>query len=270
MKKICVITGGGSGIGFAAAKVMGKDHDIIISGRTLEKLEEAVNELRSMGMEAQAFQCDVSVRESVEALAKHASEAGIIKSVIHAAGISPAIQDIRMILNVNAVGTIYVNETFFSYMSDSSCLIDIASMAGYMLPNKILPVKKYTLSRADPELFTNKMLKRVNLFPKKYRSGVAYGLSKNFVSWYAKTDAEKFSEKGIRVLSVSPGFIETPMGETVKEESRQLIEKSAVKRFGTPEEIAYLIRSLTDERLTYLTGTDILCDGGCIASTLNR
>jgi NAD(P)-dependent dehydrogenase (short-subunit alcohol dehydrogenase family) len=114
-----------------------------------------------------------------------------------------------------------------------------------------------------------KMMQRVNLFPKKNRSGIAYGISKNFVIWYAKTDAEKFGKKGIRVVSVSPGLFETPMGEVERDISEDFIDQCAIKRYGKVEEIAHLFKYIADEKLAYLTGVDILCDGGCIASGVN-
>ena len=90
MKSVCVITGGGSGMGLAAAKFMPKEKVIIISGRTVAKLENAVNELKMLGYEAYAFACDTSDRESVRKLAEYAASLGEIKNVINAAGISPA------------------------------------------------------------------------------------------------------------------------------------------------------------------------------------
>jgi len=65
MKKICVITGGGSGIGYATAKIMGEQgYYIILVGRTVSKLETAVSELQALGVEAEAFSCDISNRKS--------------------------------------------------------------------------------------------------------------------------------------------------------------------------------------------------------------
>ena len=87
-KTVCVITGGGSGMGLAAAKEMPKDKIIVLTGRTVKKLENAVNELTALGYEAHAFACDVSRREDVRAVAEYAASLGEIKNVIHAAGLS--------------------------------------------------------------------------------------------------------------------------------------------------------------------------------------
>lgn len=263
---VCVITGGGSGMGLATAREMGKNHYIIISGRTVTKLEGAIRELKDLGIEAEAFPCDVSDRDSVVALAKRAVEVGTIHSVIHAAGLSPNMGTAETLMAVNAIGTMNVNEVFFEYMEEGSCLIDVSSMSAYLLPKIIMPQKLYKLSRSNKDLFLKKMMARINIFPKKLRSSIAYGISKNFVIWYAKTDAVKFGRKGVRVLSVSPGSFETPMGEAEKDGVEGYLEYSAIKRAGKVEEIAPLFQMCTDRRMGYLTGVDILCDGGLIAS----
>jgi len=110
-------------------------------------------------------------------------------------------------------------------------------------------------------------MSRVNLLPKKVRSGFAYGISKNFVSWYTKADAVKFGKKGIRVLSISPGSFDTDMGQLEKEGVDMLLGQTAIPRLGKVEEIATLIAFCASDQPGYLTGTDILCDGGCVAST---
>ena len=107
MANVCVITGGGSGMGFEAAKFMPKDKIIIISGRTLAKLENAVNELKALGYEAYAKTCDTSNRDSVRELAEYAASLGEIKNVINSAGVSPAMKGTpEGILRINALGTV--------------------------------------------------------------------------------------------------------------------------------------------------------------------
>lgn len=269
MRKVCVITGGGSGMGLATAKVMGKDHYVIICGRNPQKLEGAVKELKGAGIEAEAFPCDVSNYTSVEKLAYYAKAKGTVAAVIHAAGMSPHMGDARTIMEVNALGTIYVNNAFYKVMEKGSCLIDVSSMSAYLTPRIVMPIRKYKYSLKDPEYFMKKIMRSVNLYPQKVRSGVAYGISKNFVIWFAKQDAARFGNKGIRVLSISPGNFETPMGELEKEEANDYIKFCAIKRFGRVEEIASLFSYCAGEGAGYLTGVDILCDGGLVASGVN-
>lgn len=269
MPKVCVITGGGSGMGFETARLMGKDHDIIICGRNVNKLENAVLELKAEGVEIEAFPCDVSEYASVEKLAFYAKTKGRVAAVIHAAGMSPHMGDAKKIMEANALGTININNAFYHVMEEGSCIIDVSSMSAYLTPKIIMPVRKYKYSITDPELFMNKLMRWVRLFPKKVQSGVAYGISKHFVIWFAKQDAARFGEKGIRVLSISPGNFETPMGELEKEEADSYTKYCAIKRFGHVEEIASLFAYCASESAGYLTGIDILCDGGLVASGVN-
>ena len=266
MKKVCVVTGGGSGIGFASAKEAAeKGYYVILVGRNIKKLENAVEELRTSGYGAEAFACDVSDSEACFALAKHASECGEVKAVLHIAGMSPHMGSAEKIIQVNAMGTVNINDAFFEVIAEGGCVIDTSSTSAYMAPSFIMPKRIYPLSRINRKLFMEKMMKRVNLFPKKTREGVAYSISKHFTIWYAKQDAARFAEKKARVLSITPGNFETPLGTLEQEEASTYLKFAAVKRNGRPEEIAPLYVALLDERMGYLTGADILCDGGCIA-----
>ena len=89
MKTVAVITGGGSGMGLSAAKFLPKDRIIVIAGRTLSKLENAIHELQNLGFEAYAHTCDTSDRQSVRVLAEYAASLGEVKTGINAAGVSP-------------------------------------------------------------------------------------------------------------------------------------------------------------------------------------
>ena len=154
-------------------------------------------------------------------------------------------------------------------MEAGSCVIDVSSTAAYLVPKFILPKGLYKYSRIDKNLFMKKMMTRVNIFPKNMRSGMAYTFSKNFINWYSKTDAAKFAEKGIRILSVSPGNFDTPMGKFEHVQAEKFTRYCAIKRLGHADEIAYLFAFLVSDKLGYLTGTDIICDGGLLASGLD-
>ncbi|MGN6712609.1 SDR family oxidoreductase [Anaerocolumna jejuensis] len=269
MKKVCVITGGGSGMGLETARLMGKDHYVIICGRSVNKLKSAVQELKAEGIEIEAFPCDVSDVSSVQQLAVHAKEIGRVAAVIHAAGLSPHMGDAKQIMEVNALGTINVNNEFYKVMEEGSCIIDVSSMSAYLTPKIVMPVGLYKYSVFNKELFMKKIMKRVNLFPRKIREGVSYGISKHFVIWFAKQDAARFGKKGVRIISVSPGNFETPMGELEKEEADTYMKHCAIKRFGHVDEIASLFAYCASPSAGYLTGIDILCDGGLVASGIS-
>lgn len=264
MKNVCVITGGGSGMGLEAAKFMPKDKIIVISGRTLAKLEGAVEELKALGYEAYAKTCDTSDRESVKELVAFAQSLGAVKNVINSAGVSPAMNGTQeSILRINALGTVYMNEEFSKVMEAGSVIVDVSSNSAYVLPSFLINKKVYALAETDEAQFLAKLIKKSNLAKGEYqRKGFAYSLSKNFVVWYAKKCAFEYGKKGIRVVSLSPGLIATDMGNLEKEEGGMLIPFSAEERMGKPEELGYALATVADERNGYLAGVDILCDGG--------
>ncbi|MBR2339262.1 MAG: SDR family NAD(P)-dependent oxidoreductase [Clostridia bacterium] len=263
MANVCVITGGGSGMGLEAAKLMPKDKIIVLAGRTVKKLEGAVEQLKALGFEAYAKACDTSDRESVKELASFAASLGEVKNVINSAGLSPAMADGEKIIRVNALGTVYINQEFSKVMGEGSVIVDVSSNSAYILPSFIIPKKAYALADTDEDKFVNKLLKRSRLAKGDYqRSGFAYSLSKNFVVWYAKKCAYEYGKKGIRVVSLSPGLIATDMGNLEAKDGGMLIPFSCEERMGKPEELGYALATVADERNGYLAGVDVLCDGG--------
>ena len=264
MKNVCVITGGGSGMGLEAAKLMPKDKIIVLAGRTVAKLEGAVNELKALGFEAYAKACDTSSRESVRELAEFAAGLGEVKNVINSAGVSPAMNGTpESILRINALGTVYMNEEFSKVMNPGSVIVDVASNSAYILPSFIIPKKAYPLAETDEGAFLKKLEKRASLAKGDYqRKGFAYSLSKNFVVWYAKKCAFEYGKKGIRVVSLSPGLIATDMGNLEKKDGGMLIPFACEERMGEPSELGFALATVADERNGYLAGVDVLCDGG--------
>lgn len=269
MKNIYVITGGASGIGYATVKYLPKENSlIIISGRNENKLIEAQKTLKEEGINVEYFVCDTSKREQVKKLVNFSTEKGTVKAVINSAGISGTGQKSENVLRINALGTIYINQEFYKIM-ENGCICDIASCSAYTLPNILIPQKIYPLAFNDEETFIKKMIKKSNITGENNASQIAYCLSKNFVTWYVKQAAYKYAkEKNIRIVSVSPGFVHTPM--TIKEKDQPGTELcmrySGFDRGAKPEEIGFLISTIIDERNSYLTGIDIVCDGGCISA----
>ena len=263
MADVCVITGGGRGMGLAAAKYMPKEKIIVVSGRTEAKLQKAVAELTALGYTAYAKACDTSKRESVQELVKFAASLGTVRNVINSAGLSPAMSDPETIVRVNSLGTVYVNQEFSKVMEAGSVIVDVSSNSAYVLPKFLISKKVYALAETDEAKFVQKIVKKSHLAKGDYqRSGFAYALSKNFVVWYAAKCAFEYGKKGIRVVSLSPGLIATDMGNLEAKDGGMLIPFSAEERMGKPEELGFALATVADERNGYLAGVDVLCDGG--------
>ena len=263
-KNVCVITGGGSGMGLAAAKFMDKEKIIVLTGRTLKKLEGAVEELRALGYEAYAKTCDTSDRQQVRELAEYAASLGEIKNVINSAGLSPAMSDPVTIMKVNALGTVYVNQEFSKLMNPGSVIVDVSSNSAYLLPSFMVSKKTFALAEVDEEKFLKKVLAMPSKLKGYQASGLSYTFSKMFVVWYAAKCAFEYGKKGIRVCSLSPGLIATDMGNLEAKDGGMLLETCAERRMGTPDELGYAIATVADERNGYLAGVDVLVDGGSV------
>ncbi len=173
--------------------------------------------------------------------------------------------DAETVMAINALGTFNVNEAFFEVAEQGLCIVNVASMAAYMAPRILFPQRKYPLVHSDRQKFLKKMVAACGRVPKRRRSALAYLISKNFVVWYCRTEAGRFGQKGARILSVSPGSFDTEMGRLEGEDASGPLRAAALKRFGRPEEIAELLVFCAGPKCGYLTGTDILCDGGTVA-----
>lgn len=264
MADICVVTGGGSGMGLEVAKLMG-NKKVIVTGRTTAKLEGAVAQIRAAGVEAEAFPCDVSDAASVDALVAHATTAGSVSTVIHAAGVSPHMSDPQTIWNINAGGTVNVDERFAAVM-DGGVILNVSSMAGYMLPADKAPVQLYQASALGSQALDAGFAQMLPMLPAEQATGAAYTMSKNFVLWYTKREAVKYGPKGIRVVSISPGTFSTPMGELEGDEAAAFARSGALGRLGEPVEIARMMAFMVSDQASYLDGVDVLYDGGVIAA----
>lgn len=266
MSNVCVVTGGGSGMGLETAKILGKDHKIILAGRTVSKLDSAIAELKALGIDAIAYPCDAGDRASVKNLAAYAAAAGNVKTVIHAAGVSPHMASAETIFTINAVGTINIVEEFTEVMGEGSCILNVSSMSAYMLPENRIPKQIYQLSLSNVNAFQEAANQMIKAVPEEQKTGMAYTISKNFVVWYTSRMAMSCGKKGIRIVSISPGTFKTPMGEVEGEEAAAFALRGALGRLGEPDEIAKMMAFMVRDECSYLCGVDILYDGGAISA----
>ena len=129
MTKVSVITGGAGGMGLATAKVVGRDHTLVLADVRQNRLDDAAIELDSLGIACTAVNCDVTDRRAVDALLDTAVELGTLASVIHTAGVSPSMGAADYVMRTNAIGTLNVNESFFTRASEGAAIVNVASMA---------------------------------------------------------------------------------------------------------------------------------------------
>lgn len=258
-------------MGLATAKIVGRDHTVVLCDVRQDRLILAAKTLEDLGITATAVNCDVTDRGAVTELLDKASDLGTLASVIHTAGVSPSMGPADYVMRTNAIGTVNVNEAFYATAGEGSVIVNVASMAAHMLPAELIPTAQFPLAFSDGDAFWDAMMAACDPIPEEARSGYAYALSKSFVKWYSQSQAERFNARGLRIVSVSPGSIDTEMGRLEEQAGAgAMVADAAVPRWGKPEEMAELLAFCASAKAGYLTGTDILNDGGVIASMAER
>lgn len=271
MVAVSVVTGGAGGMGVATAAIVGRDHTVVLGDVRQDRLDAAAATLDDLGITAVVVNCDVTDRDAAAALLDTAAGLGTLAAVIHTAGVSPSMGDAEYVMRTNAVGTVNVNEAFHRIAGEGSAIVNVASMAAHMLPESIIPTTHFPLALQDEARFMAEMLAACEIAPEEARSGMAYAVSKSFVKWYSSSQAERFNRRGLRIVSVSPGSVDTEMGRLEEQAGAgAMVADAAVPRWGQPEEMAELLAFCVSDRAGYLTGTDILNDGGVIASMAER
>ncbi len=243
-----VVTGGGSGIGQATALILAKEGaNVIITGRTKEKLEAAATEINKQagGEKAAYFLADSTKEEDVQSLA------GFIDEYY---------RDLHIVIN-NSGGS--VQSRILDTSVEEWDFVQTINLKSVFLVSKILG-KKMTES---PITSGNRAI--VNIASLSGHKAAVhlphYSSAKAAVINFTRALALEMAPYGIRVNSVSPGFAETPLTEwsLTNEKFVQSIKRNtALGRVGKSEEIAKVIAFAASSDASYMTGSDLLVDGG--------
>jgi NAD(P)-dependent dehydrogenase (short-subunit alcohol dehydrogenase family) len=182
-----------------------------------------------------------------------------LKAMVVTAGVSGSQAPGRRILEVNLIGLERVVRAAEPLVQEGTVGILTASQSGYMVPDT--PAMFAVID--DP--LAPGMIDRLAQFMDVDVPSLCYQLSKRGVHRMARRHAKTWGQKGGRILSVSPGISDTPMG---REEidghpiMLEMINACPMGRRGTPEDIANAIAFLTSDQASYMTGSDVLVDGG--------
>ena len=243
MDKVAMITGATRGIGKQIALTLANEgYNIVLNYRTKnDELIQAKNEIESKNVKCLTVKGDVTNFEDCKQMIESAiKEFGKIDVLINNAGITKDMllarmkeEDFKQVIDVNLVGTFNMTKNVIPYMmkARNGRIINISSVVGI----------------AGNAGQTN------------------YSASKAGIIGFTKSLAKEVASRNILVNAVAPGFIETNMTEVLKQEVKDEIAKNIpLKRMGTPQDVANVVKFLASEDSSYITGQVISVDGGMI------
>lgn len=261
MKKVIAITGLG-GIGIACARRIGAGFKLVMGDFNAGHLAKVAEDLENAGYDVTTLPLDVSDKDSVEGFAKTASELGQIAAVVHTAGISPNMGTVKRIVDINLVGTARMIEAFEQYLAPGAVGVFTSSNSGY-LSRALTKEEEIAVATLPADILKENVEKWGIQGPDE-----AYVLSKRANHFQVSASASRWGKKGARIVSISPGVISTPMSKKEQETSKQMgfmIQNTPVGRIGNPEDIAATVEFLISPAAGFISGTDILVDGGITA-----
>lgn len=266
-----LVTGGAGGMGRACAALLGAQGDsILLTDVGARAVAAATRELAHAGIDADGFACDLADPASGDRIADALRGGPTLGALVHTAGLSPVMADWRKIIEVDLVGTARVLDAVFPFVGPGSAAVCIASMAGHLVP--LHPdVAALMAEPLRPDL-----LDALDALPDRPVSNpaLAYAHAKRAVHALVARSAAAWGARGARIVSLSPGMIATPMGELEFEQQpamKALLERTPLARLGSAEEIATVVAFLCSPAASFVTGCDLLVDGGvCAALGIGR
>lgn len=263
-RDVVVVTGMG-GMGVAIARRLGAGRQLVLADRDADRLALVEAQLRGEGMEATAVTVDVGDPDSVAALATVAADLGTMLHLIHTAGVSPIQASAAQVMRVDLVGTALLLDAFTPLVQRGTVAVCIASMAGH-LSSPLTHEQELALATAPPgELSALDFVRAVD------NPSHAYSLAKRANHLRVQTTSLRWGPRGGRCVSLSPGIIATPMGLAEMAGPggvvmQHMIDISPARRIGTAEDIAAVVELLVHPAAGFITGSDVLVDGGTVAA----
>jgi NAD(P)-dependent dehydrogenase (short-subunit alcohol dehydrogenase family) len=187
-----------------------------------------------------------------------------VDAIIHTVGVSPTMADWRRIIDIDLVGTAVFLEAAGAHLNAGGCAVCLSSSSSYMCPPNA-EIEQLLANPLAPDFFDS--LKTLAPNPLEH-PGLAYSYAKKALRQFVARQAPVWGKSGRRLVSISPGLIDTEMGQQeykASENFEEMVCKVSLGRLGNPGEIASAALFLASEKASFITGCDLLVDGGLIA-----
>ena len=264
-RPVAVLLGAGS-MGTAILRRVAAGKKLLLGDISEANLKRTADELKYSGYDVETCVVNALERESVEAFARKAASLGPVKYFIDTAGASPSQARPEHILKLDMVGTGYAIDAFGKVMAPGGAGLVISSQTGYMY-NTPHETEQEILNTPTEALMDLAFIKDIAM----QNSGWAYMIAKRVNHLQVmKAAATTWKTRRARINTLSPGVIVTPLAydefNAAGEGYQRMIDASAAERTGTSDEIAEAGAFLLGEHAGFITGTDLLIDGGTIAA----
>ncbi len=253
-----VVTGAANGMGAQCSRLLAEAgwRRLLLTDLDAARLESVAAPLRAGGADVSVLPGDITdPRFPVNLL--QALGSSDIGAAIHAAGVAPQTTTIPRIFEINLDASLRLLPAVRSRMARGGAAVFFASIAGH------LPVSPEAEAAFDRPLPAEGS---ANLRHFATDQNQAYLLAKRGIIAAVKREARAFGERGARIVSVSPGLVDTAMTQGVENDlTRSLLGKAAIPRLGRPEEVAAVCVFLCSAAASFVTGCDLRVDGGELA-----
>lgn len=281
MTSVAVVTGAGGAMGSACALALAPAADVLlltdIDEARLEATASAAGGAAGAGAGAGAV-CfaagDLADERFATDLAARAADLGQLYALVHTAGLSPSMAGWREILHVDLAATARLLDVFLPHVARGSVAVCLASIAAHM--GDFDPETEQLLAQPLAPDFEDRI--QAVLGGGEPDPGATYRLAKRGVIKLCERAAAGWGQRGGRVVSVSPGLIDTEMGRLELRNQpikTWLAAQTPVQRFehdssplpGRVDDIANAVAFLCSDRASFISGCDVRVDGGLIPAT---